>query len=99
MSSVRGMDLRDGVKTERDQQRYNISYDKDVDKRRPDTFLKNPKDGFKLKSNKPVISMRGSDERHQIIEGRKKAQYNKANTTFMSHTQPVDTKIQQGIYF
>ena len=99
MSSVRGTGFRDGVKTERDQQRYNISYDKDVDKRRPDTLLGNFMKNPKLKSTKPVISMRGSDERHQVIEGRKKAQYNKANTTFMSYSQPVDTKIQQGIYF
>lgn len=97
--SIRGIDFRDGVKTERDQQRFKIAYEKQNYNRRPDILLNNSKDSFKLKPSKPVISMRGSDNRNQVLEGRKKAQYNKVNTPFMSHSQPVDSKIKQGIYF
>lgn len=99
MSSQRGMDLKDGVKNMRDRARFNIAYDKDVDRRRPDTFRNNPKDIGKLKSTTPVISNRASDLKDQVLEGRKKAQYNKANTGFMRFTTPVDAKIQQGTYF
>jgi len=97
--SVRGIDFRDSVKTERDQQRFQIAYEKQNYNRRPDILLNNIKDTKRLKMTKPVISKRGSDERHQVLEGRKKAQYNKANTPFMSYTQPVDSKIKQGIFF
>jgi hypothetical protein len=99
MSSERGIDNRDVVKNMRDRARYNIAYSKDVDMRRPDTFRNNPKDIGKLKVKTPVISNRGSDLKDQVLEGRKKAQYNKANSGFMRFTTPVDTKIQQGTYF
>jgi hypothetical protein len=99
MSSERGMDLKDGPKNMRDRARYNIAYSKDVDMRRPDTFRNNPKDIGKLKGKTPVISNRGSDLKDQVLEGRKKAQYNKSNSGFMRFTTPVDTKIQQGTYF
>tara|TARA_R100000541_G_scaffold11969_5_gene20240 strand:- start:2267 stop:2572 length:306 start_codon:yes stop_codon:yes gene_type:complete len=101
MSSIRGMDNRDMVKVLRDKQRYDIAYNKDNTSNifRKDIFRESPKDMTKLKLNKPVISMRGSDIKDQVLEGRKKAQYNKVNTPFMSYSQPVDTKITQGLYF
>jgi len=95
----RGMDNRDVVKNERDRARFHIAYHKDTNKMRPDTFYNNPKDLGKLKGKTPVISNRGSDLKDQVLEGRKKAQYNKANSGFMRFTTPVDTKIQQGTYF
>jgi len=98
--SVRGIDFRDSVKTERDKQRFKIAYEKENYNRRPDLLLSNIKDNKKeLKPINPVVSKRGSDNRHQVLEGRKKAQYNKANTPFMSYSQPVDAKIKQGIFF
>ena len=99
MSSVRGIDLKDGVKNSRDRARFDIAYSKDVDMRRPDTFRNNPKDIKSMKKTTPVISNRASDIKNQVLEGRSKAQYNKANSGFMRFTTPVDTKIQQGTYF
>ena len=66
---------------------------------RPDILYSNPKDINKLGKKTPVISNRGSDLKDQVLEGRKKAQFNKANSGFMRFTTPVDAKINQGIYF
>lgn len=97
--STRGIDDRDSVKNQRDQQRFHIAYHKNTHEMRPDILYNNPKNKYTNKPTTPVISKRGSDLKDQVIEGRKKAQYNKANTPFMTFTQPVDTKIKQGIFF
>lgn len=95
----RGRDNKDFVKNMRDQARFHIAYHKNTHKMRPDTLYNNPKDTSRLVKKTPVISNRGSDVKDQVLEGRKKAQYNKANSGFMRFSQPVDTKIKQGIYF
>ena len=95
----RGIDNRDVVKNERDQARFHIAYHKNTHDMRPDILYSNPKDINKLGKKTPVISNRGSDLKDQVLEGRKKAQFNKANSGFMRFTTPVDAKINQGIYF
>ena len=98
---MRGMDSRDSQKDLRDRVRYQIAYEKDITNNpyRPDTFDNNPKDIKTLSNTKPVISKRASDIKDQVLEGRKKAQYNKANSPFMKFSQPVDGRIQQGTFF
>ena len=95
------MDSRDTEKDLRDRARYQIAYEKDITNNpyRPDTFNNNPKDIQILSKSKPVISKRASDIKDQVLEGRKKAQYNKANSGFMKFSKPVDDRIKQGIYF
>jgi len=98
---MRGMDSRDSQKDLRDRVRYQIAYEKDITNNpyRPYTFDNNPKDIKSLSNTKPVISKRASDIKDQVLEGRKKAQYNKANSGFMRFSTPIDTKIKQGVYF
>ena len=81
---MRGMDSRDSQKDLRDRVRYQIAYEKDIKS---------------LSNTKPVISKRASDIKDQVLEGRKKAQYNKATSPFMKFSQPVDGRIQQGTFF
>ena len=95
----RGRDNKDFVKNQRDQARFHIAYHKNTHDMRPDILYNNPKDTNRIKKNTPVISNRASDLKDQVLEGRKKAQYNKANSGFMRFTTPVDTKIKQAVYF
>jgi len=85
---VRGMDSRDKVKCMRDMMRRKIADGKTQDVLRHNTLLHNRvKDVSRLQLLKPVLSTRGGDVRHLIQEGRKKAQFNKANNPFTKLSQ------------
>ena len=101
MSSVRGRDSRDLIKTGRDRARFEIAYSKDdtVNKFRPDTLRKpNMKGQLPNKTTAIVFHNRGSDLKDSVKVGREKAQFLKAHTGFMRHTQPVNNKINAGLF-
>lgn len=94
---LRGHDIRDTAKTMRDMVRREIADGKTMDKVRHNDLLHTRiKDTNRLPVVKPVVSLRGGDIRNIIQEGRKKAQSNKANSIFMTHTQPVVNKVISG---
>lgn len=72
-----GMDSRDMVKCKRDQFRRQADLMR-TDVRRPNDLFAPKSVSVSLRKVKPVVSTRGTDIRHIIQEGRKKAQYNKA---------------------
>lgn len=80
---MRGHDSRDTQKVMRDMMRRKIANGKTQDVLRHNTLLHDRiKDVSRLQPVKPVLSTRGGDVRHLIQEGRKKAQFNKANSAF-----------------
>jgi hypothetical protein len=91
---IRGHDERDMVKNMRDQLRRHIADGKTHDNLRHNVLLHSRvKDINRLKAVKPVVSLRGGDLRNIVQEGRKKAQFKKASSIFMTHTQPVVNKV------
>lgn len=72
-----GMDSRDMMKCKRDQFRRQADIMR-TDIRRPNDLFSPKSVSVNLRRVKPVISTRGTDIRHIVQEGRKKAQYNKA---------------------
>ena len=94
---LRGHDIRDTAKTMRDIVRREIADGKTMDKVRHNKLLhQRIKDTNRLPVVKPVVSLRGGDIRNIIQEGRKKAQANKANSIFMTHSHPVVNKVNSG---
>ena len=102
LSSVRGMTDKDMVKTMRDRARYEIAAHNDISNNRfrPDRRIMSQSE-FKVKPLKsaPIpVSRRGSDLKDQVLEGRKQAQHKKANSVFMSYTQPQNIKINGNLF-
>ena len=91
---MRGHDSRDTQKVMRDMMRRKIADGKTQDVLRHNELLhKRIKDVSRLQAVKPVLSTRGGDVRHLIQEGRKKAQFNKANSAFTKlSSAPVFTQ-------
>ena len=46
----------------------------------------------------PVVSKRGGDMRNLVQEGRKKEQFKKAATLFMTHTNPIGAKVVTSMF-
>ena len=91
---LRGHDERDMVKNMRDQVRRSVADSKTHDVLRHNVLLHNRvKDVSRLKAVKPIVSLRGGDLKNIVQEGRKKAQFKKSSSLFMTHTQPIVNKV------
>ena len=98
MSSVRGRDQKDRLKTMNNRARYDVAYSKDnsVNKFRPDTFL-----GLDPKSNpnmlQPEVNIapvkRGGDVKDMVKDGRDQQRQQKSNSTFTRFSVPTNSKI------
>lgn len=97
VSSVRGMDEKDKVKTMRDRARYDIAYSKDsaVSRLRPDTFKTRPAKGGNIKAtNFSGANVKtGGDERDIVKNAIERSKRIKAHSVFMNTPSIVDTKI------
>ena len=89
---MRGMDSKDLVMCHRNMIRAGIDLAR-TDLRRPHKILDKTGPSQILKFVKPVISVRGGDNRNMIQEARKKAQHNLANSVFTKFSVPTNNKI------
>jgi len=97
MSSVRGRDIKDAVKSLRDRARYDIAYAKDnaVNKLRKDQFRERPTKGGNIKATNfsGAVMKRGGDIENKVKQARERSQTIKAFSEFNRNPMKEDTKI------
>lgn len=90
---MRGVDERNIVKDIRDSVRRGNDLIANNDFKRHNELFDRKLRATVPKPVLPTVSSRGGDMRNMVCEGRKKAQFKKAATVFMTHSVPVSNKV------